>query len=575
MKPDVPLRITLTISGILAGLAGWQLVEILPDYLQDNFRLLMTLGIFTGLFFSVFLVAAGPLRPAAAFLAALIVAVPATILFLWASFRYADPAAFLESGLPIIALMFGTGIAVPFTITVLARRGDWSDYATLFTEAWNIFTRSTAAAVFTGIVWMVVLLSDQLLRLVGLTFIGDLLKHEVVPSVLTGAALGLALAVVHELSAYVTPYLILRLLRLLLPLVLVVSVIFLAALPLRGLSDLFGNFSSALILMSIAFGAMTLVTVALDQRDEDAVDAVWMQYATRALALLVPALAALAVWAVLIRVGEYGWTPERLAAMTAAVVLLGYGLSYAVAVLRGARWMYLIRRANVWMALATLGLCVLWLTPLLNAERISVNSQIARLEAGKVTVADIDLWPVARGWGRAADAGLVRLKALNLPDQAALNTRIAAVEGAKSAWDYSDDGGQRFDATAVKAALAAIEVLPAGTKLPFALDLDEYALEQVSKGCDRDVLGKPGCLVVVGDFLTDLPGQEVMLIYFEYDSTGAQVTLVVQGAGALTTSDIGYIQADTVQRLRDGEFTIGAPPIQVLTTGNVTLTPRP
>jgi hypothetical protein len=123
MKPDLALRVVLTISGILAGLAGWLLVDVLPDYLRDNFRLLMTLGIFAGLFFSVFMVAAGPLRPAAAFLAALIVAVPASLLFLWASFRYGDPGAFLESGLPIVALIFGTGIAVPFTITFLARRG--------------------------------------------------------------------------------------------------------------------------------------------------------------------------------------------------------------------------------------------------------------------------------------------------------------------------------------------------------------------------------------------------------------------------------------------------------------------
>ena len=157
-----------------------------------------------------------------------------------------------------------------------------------------------------------------------------------------------------------------------------------------------------------------------------------------------------------------------------------------------------------------------------------------------------------------------------------LNIRIAEVEGAKSAWDYSGDLDQpRFDAAAAKTLLSAIEVRPAGTALPFALDLDDYMLERVANGCARNVDGAPGCLAVVGDFLTDQPGLEVMLVNFEYDLSGASVSLVVRRDGALISNDIGYVQPDVVQRLRAGDFTIAAPPIQVLTTGDVTLSPAP
>ncbi|MEO8530400.1 MAG: hypothetical protein ABI459_04205 [Deltaproteobacteria bacterium] len=576
MKPDIALRIILTIAGAVAGLSGWLIVDYLPDYLQGHERLVLSIATFLGLFFAIFLVATGPLRPFAAVLAALIVAVPATILLVTASWSYDNPFDYLETGLPLVALLIGTGIAVPFTITTLSNRGTWSDYPTLFTEAWNIFTRATAALVFTGIVWAVILMSDQLLRLVGLSMIGDLLKYDAVPALLTGAALGLALAVVHELSAYVTPYLILRLLRLLLPLVLVVSLIFLIALPIRGLNGLFGNFSSAFVLMSIAFGALTLVTVALDQRDEDGVDVRWMQLATRALALLVPALAAMAVYAVALRVANYGWTPERLAAMSAALVLLGYGLAYGVAVVRGARWMYLIRRANVWMALATLGLAALWLTPLLNAERISVNSQLARLESGAVPVAAFDLWPVGRAWGRASTLAVARMKEMNLPEQATLDTRLVALEKATYRFDFENGAYQppTFGVAEARATLAKLTVLPAGESLPFSFEVQPELLRRISAGCANIISGQPGCLAIVGDFLTDQAGPEVMFAYFEYGYSG-QVSLAYQSPAGLMFTDIGSVEETDFLRLRAGDYTIAPPAIQTLTTGNVTLTPRP
>ena len=79
--------------------------------------------------------------------------------------------------------------------------------------------------------------------------ISDLLDIDGVPFVLTGLVLGLAIAVVNELSDYVSPYLILQLLRLLLPVLVVVMAVFIVALPFRGLSGLFGGLSAAATLM--------------------------------------------------------------------------------------------------------------------------------------------------------------------------------------------------------------------------------------------------------------------------------------------------------------------------------------
>ena len=577
MKPDLALRAILTVAGALAGLSAWLIAEQLPMMI-DNIRGLMVLGVFAGLLFAVFMVATGPLRPMAALIAALAVAVPSTLLFLLASFRYRDPGTYLEAGLPIVALLFGAGIGVPFVITALARRGNWSDYATLFTEAWYIFTRTTAAMVFMGLVWAVILLSDQMMQLVGLNFVEDILEIDAVPAVITGAALGIALAVVHELSAYVTPYLILRLLRLLLPLVLAVSTVFVVAMPFRGLSELnsfFGSLSAGFVLMSMAFGGLTLVTVAIDQRDEDAVSPGWMQWATKALAVLSPVLAGLAVWSVSLRVGQYGWTPHRLAAMTAAVVLLGYGLGYVVAVVRGNDWMHRIRRANVWMALVTLVIAALWLTPLFNAERISVASQMARLESGKVSVESFDLWSVGREWGRAGEAAVERLKAMNLPEQEKLTERISRMEKALYRYEFeSTEPVTPLEPVDVAALLARIPVLPAGSQLPQQIAAVEDMLRRVENACARQTLsGLAACVVVQADFLTAKSGDEWIALFDEYGG-GASVVLLWVEAGLVQYRELPYQSAETLDRVAKGEFTVAAPDIQVLESGGQTILPQ-
>ncbi len=129
------------------------------------------------------------------------------------------------------------------------------------------------------------MLSGVLFELVGVTLIKDLLEIDAAAWAITGAVFGLALAVVNELSDFVSPFLILRLLRLLLPLVLGVLVVFLTALPFRGLTGLFGGMSSAATLLAMVAAAVTLISAAVDESDEDAVADGWMAHATR---LLIP-----------------------------------------------------------------------------------------------------------------------------------------------------------------------------------------------------------------------------------------------------------------------------------------------
>ncbi|MEY8837405.1 DUF4153 domain-containing protein, partial [Cribrihabitans sp. XS_ASV171] len=121
------------------------------------------------------------------------------------------------------------------------------------------------------------------LELVEIDLLEKLFRTDWLAFALSGAVLGLALAVLHELRDRLSPFLVLRLTRLLVPVLLAVVAVFLVALPLRGLSRLFGEFSSAGTLMSVTIAAITLISTALDRDRAHEVESPGLRLATRIL----------------------------------------------------------------------------------------------------------------------------------------------------------------------------------------------------------------------------------------------------------------------------------------------------
>jgi len=427
-------------------------------------------------------------------------------LVVWASTRFDDVSKFIQTPNPWAAAGLLVLVPLPFFIAG-GKEGRWTDYPALFAHSWDIVVRYAAAWVFVGVVWGVTMLSDALFQLVGITVIEDLLNLDVVPYLLTGVSLGMALAVVNELSDYVSPYLVLRLLRLLLPVVLGVIVIFLAALPFRGLSHLFGVFSAATVLMAMAIGATTLVTTALDASDARAANAPLMRIVTQLTALVLPALGGLAGAAIWFRVAQYGWTPNRLAATTIAALVLGYGIAYAAAVLLRRNWSNRIRSANVVLAAVAMGVSVAWLTPAINPQWIATTDQIARFQAGRVDADTLDLWAIGREWGRPGKAGLKRLAAMTDHPQAdRLLARLERLKTATSRYSLTADKPTADRDAQVSAIRALLAVRPKGAATPDGLfdDFRIWELNDVASACKRQTpQGNPGCLLL----LADLSGQ--------------------------------------------------------------------
>lgn len=501
-----PLRNRLLLSGFgaIAGVCFYAIEQALSHDLF-SYRLALALGLFILMLSGGAISMAGvvPLRRAALMSAALGAIIAA--LGSWAGLRFNPLDQFDGDPVTIMAVLILGFLPLPFLMA--AQTSHWRSYSAVFRHAWALFLRLSFAWLFVGLVWALIYLSDALFDLVGLPVIDQLLEVEVTPWIVTGLLFGLAVAIVDELSDYMSPYLILQVMRLLVPFVLLVFAVFLLALPFRGLNGLFGDLSAAGILLTMAAGAVALISAAADEADDTAPLPGFMLRASQGLALISVVPAALGAWAIWTRVVQYGWTPERLFAAWAAVFILCYTTAYAVSALRGA-WRARVRQANIYLALGLIASAALWLTPLLNPQRISAQSHIDRFTKSGFQPNYLDSYALSR-WGEAGKTALADLADLaTRPGQdqlAAVLLQSKTLSGAP-------------DAAALRISLA--KIMPLQPQSPAAIAArdrvfaaaEAYQLKEWQDGCNATLPGgQPGCAMVVADLHTGRPGDEVII----------------------------------------------------------------
>ena len=574
-------RAGMAATGGLAGLSAWVLIEVVPDMVA-NPHLLITLSAAVAGYFIILLAIVGPVTVRNAAIGAAYLAFPAAVMLGWASLTFGSTEAFADSGFALLAWAIILCLGTPFVAVLMWDRRYWNSYLDLFDFSWSIVVRYAAAWLFVGVFWLVLFLSDALLSLVSITIIDFLMDQDPVPQILTGAVLGLALRVVYEMRDYLSPYLLLRLLRLLLPVFLLVVVIFVVALPFSEPAKLFAGLSPAATLMSVALGGISLISVALDKSDADATQAGWMQLVAKAMAVLLPILAALACYGIWLRVVQYGWTPHRLAAATAAIVVAAYAILYFLSVIAGREWMRRIRVNNLWMAGFVVALCVVWLSPLLNAEVISTRSQVARYLEGQTKAENLALWELAHEWGKPGRVGLDQLKALSDDTHSEMHRLLAIAEEEDARHRFDRRTGDNGRDAKVEKLFGMIRILPddAGMSPTALRHLPDFRLNEWLADCA--ITNGPGCVLVLGNFNNASTEREGLLFLpgtldrYNVFSVQMQNGSLIAGKFLQEIGGRGDVKlsAETVQRLLDGDFRIAPSSKNSLWLGDLELHPE-
>lgn len=313
--------------------------------------------------------------------------------------------------------------------------GRWGDFPSLFRLYWHNGLALLLSLLATGLSWLVLWLCASLFSLIGIDFFNTLFfDNRAFIHIFTGCIVAmtvtlcrsnprLMLSVQHLLTLVATG---------LLPAVGAVMVLFMLALPGVGMEAISRQISGAGLLNTLCLLYLLLMALVwYPGRDAPPYMPLMRRLLLGAL-LFAPVCALLAAWAVWLRVAQYGWTPDRLYAALITVVSLLWSVGYVISLARQRRSDGdFSRTGKVVLMVAPLFMALVY-TPILNPWRLSVHSQMARIEADKTRLdsATITMLSNSLRWGREAlrtlqaDAAIQSNPALRRLIKEALSGRV-------------------------------------------------------------------------------------------------------------------------------------------------------
>ena len=284
------------------------------------------------------------------------------------------------------------------------------DYGTLFRGSWRNFLVAGLAAAQTLAISLLLWLWAALFEVIGIEFFSDLFANDWFLFPVLAVAFGFGVLVFRNLTRTIESItgLLEGLMRLLLPLVLAVVTVFLAALPFTGLTPLWSTGNGTALLMTLNALALFFLNAAYQTGEQAPYPVPVHRFISAALTLL-PIISALALYGLYLRIDQYGWTVERCWALTIALLLALFSCGYAAGAIRHWRgWTVVLRRVNVGGA-ALIGVLMLLVnSPLLDFRKISTASQFGR--AGEIAWEDLDFSYVKDHLARPGRAAMQALR---------------------------------------------------------------------------------------------------------------------------------------------------------------------
>jgi len=308
------------------------------------------------------------------------------------------------------------------------QHGHWrAPYSALFEHAWQNGLTLALAVAFTGLTWLLLWLWAALFQLVAIRFFRDLFGEAAFIALATGTLFGFGVLIgrTQHRAIQMVRSVLFAVGRGLLPLLAFIALLFVLSLPFTGLEPLWRTRSAASLLITLSLLLVMFVNAVYQHDSDQPPYPAWLRRLVEAALLALPVYAAVALYAMGLRIAQYGWTPERSWGALVAVLVCGYALGYALAVLRpGARWLQGLEPVNRWMCWAVLGSAVLANSPLLDPLRISAGSQLARVQAGAPAIDAEQATTLRFAYGRH---GVDALKTLQRDPRFSQDARAAGV----------------------------------------------------------------------------------------------------------------------------------------------------
>ncbi len=288
-----------------------------------------------------------------------------------------------------------------------------SRYAHFYAQQWQNVLTLLLIGVANGLVWLVLLLWSGLFELANISFFSRLFFDTrwfvfVCIGLVTALTVILArqnerlITAIHKLLALIATGL--------LPLVSLLALLFLVTLPFAGVTAISQRFSAAALLSALAFVQLLLTAMVWEPNATRLGYPRMLRLLIQTAVMLTPVYVLIAGWALWVRIGQYGWTSDRLHGVLVVAVLLVWSVGYLIGLLRR-REDPSPQLGRVNLAVSLLGLALLFLlyTPVLDSWRISVNSHMSRYHSGKINADQVSLYMLSHS-GKPGRAALLELQ---------------------------------------------------------------------------------------------------------------------------------------------------------------------
>ena len=526
---------TRVATGLAQGLALWGLTEIVDGKAGMTVNHVLLGALQAAVLFTPFVVLAGlaDMRRRTLVIWTLIVA--ASLAGLGAhdiARRVAQANADWISAEAMIFLAAGLFIAHHLVAGAEADRRPIARFATYFDLAWKHGVQLAMSAGFVGVFWIVLFLGGALFKLIGIEIVDEVIRKSwfALPATATMLAAAVQLTDVRHGLIRGIRTVALTLLSWLLPVLVVLAGAFMATLPFTGLESLWQTKRAAAILLSAAAVMIILINAAYQDGEPDEPTPAVLRWAARAGGLLLVPLVAVAGYAVWLRVGQYGLTPDRIIASACVVAGVCYAVGYGVAAVLPGVWMKRLEITNIITAFVVVGLILALFSPLADPARLSVNDQMARLKRGVITADKVDyafLRFHGQRYGKAALDALVKTGG---------EAGKRAAEALKAESEFRVSGPQPLAADLV----SHVTVWPRGRALPPAFVHRKWADdEQPTPRCDG---AESKCEATFVDLNGD-GREEILLAFFGavtvYDEASPGVWTAVGRTGPLNCDGDG------------------------------------
>ncbi|MRW94068.1 DUF4153 domain-containing protein [Duganella sp. FT80W] len=439
-----------------------------------------------------------------------------------------------------------------------------ASYNAYFETAWKLAIQLLFSAFFVGALFLVLMLGAELFMLVKLRFLRELLQKSWfnVPVICTAFSCAMHVTDVRPAIVRGIRTLLLVLMSWILPVAVVLVTGFLCTLPFTGLTALWETRHATAVLLSAAAVLLVLTNAAF--QNGDAKVALPLRVAARTAAIVILPVTMVGIYALGLRVAQYGWTTDRVIAAACLLVASCYAIGYLWAAYQYDTWLAPLTTVNIGAAFLILAVLLSLFTPIADPARIGVNSQVARLERGKTAAERFDFRYLRYEGGRYGKAALERLKQATGPNAALLQREATAALALpdKDRWRASPR------ASAPVSVATNLTVWPAGVQLPasFLAQKWDAILDNVKPSCLTSAEGKCDA------FVLDLTGDGKPEILLVEAPRGAHSVVYGEGEDGSwkAIAHLSYrlsVCQPLLEKLRQGAYSVVEPSFKDLNVG--------